>query len=69
MQNQEQNQQFFRALNAGLTHFEDRDVRVRSDLVDDIANLKGIVRAILNGQLVLASPDQIKEDKPPQEGE
>ena len=68
-----QDQQFLNALNAAIIHFEDRDVRVRSDLVDDIANFKGIVRAILNGQLVIASPDRVipearpKEETPPEE--
>lgn len=53
------NNNFTNAVNAALEHLSDRQNRVRSDLVDDIAYFKSILRGIASGQLVIASPEKI----------
>lgn len=52
-------QNIFRALNAGLNHLSDPEVRPRADQIDDLAELKGILRAVINGQLIIATPDRL----------
>ena len=48
-----------RAVIAGLEALSDRDVKVRSDLIEDLGVLKNLLRAIRTGQLVIASPERI----------
>ena len=53
-------QNIFKAINAGLQHLDDKEVRVRSDLIVDLVELKSILIAIMNGQLIIATPDMVK---------
>lgn len=48
-----------RAVIAGLEALSDRDVKVRSDLIEDLSVLKNLLKAIRAGQLVVASPERI----------
>ena len=48
-----------RAVIAGLETLNDREIKVRSDLVEDLGVLKNILRAISSGQLVVATRDRL----------
>lgn len=47
------------AVVVGLNTLSNEDVRVPSKDIEALANFKGILKALLNGELVLASPDRI----------
>ena len=57
--NDNNNVDISRAVIAGLEALSDRDVKVRSDLIEDLGVLKNLLRAIRAGQLVVASPERI----------
>lgn len=59
MNNNNDNIDVSRAIIAGLDVLNDKDIRVRSDLIDDLALLKNILISINNGHLVIASPERI----------
>lgn len=57
------------AIVAGLEALNDPQVRVPVSQVEDLTVLKNVLKAVLNGQLVLASPDRIlppEADKNPE---
>lgn len=47
------------AIIAGLEVLNDREIKVRADLMDDLVVLKNILGNIKSGNLVIASPDRI----------
>ena len=48
-----------KAIIAGLEVLNDKEIRVRSDLIEDLAILKEILFSIRSGKLVLAPPERI----------
>lgn len=63
-------QDISRAVQAGINLLEGQDkLPIAPNEIEALAELKGLLRAIRLGQLVVASPDRIKEDKPQQEGD
>jgi hypothetical protein len=54
-----ENEQLSSAITIGLTTLSSDDVKVSAKDVESLATFKEILRAILNGQLVLATPDRI----------
>ncbi len=56
-------QNFTRTIQIGLNTLNDPKIRVPSSDIDELANFKNILRAILNRQLILVSPDIISSDK------
>ena len=48
-----------KAIVTGLEVLNDPDNKVASNTIEDLAVFKNILRAVLNGELVLASPDRI----------
>ena len=58
--NQEQRDlQLTNAIKIGLETLSDPEIRVRARDTEDLANLKDILRGLLNGNLVLATPDRL----------
>lgn len=58
--NQEQRDlQLTNAIKIGLETLSDPEIRVRARDTEDLANFKDILRGLLNGNLVLASPDRL----------
>jgi len=51
------------AINTGLKHFSNPELMVSSTEVEDISNLKQLFRLILEGKLILASPDRLKPEE------
>lgn len=64
-----QQEQINKAMIAGFETLCSEDIRVKASSIEDLANFKELLRAILSGQLVLASPDRIKDEETPDEGE
>ena len=63
-------QNITRAVEAGINLLEGRDkLPIAPNDIEALAELKGLLRAVRVGQLVIATPDKIKEEIPPQEGE
>lgn len=63
-------QDISKMITAGLSVLSSDEVRVPTSQVEDLAGLKEILRAVLNGKLVLASPDRVLpegEEKPNKE--
>jgi hypothetical protein len=65
-----------RFLSAGLDALSSDDVKIPASKIEDLANFKEILRAVLSGQLIIASPDRVipeglktpnKEPEPEQE--
>ena len=54
-----ENEQLSSAITIGLTTLSSDDVKVSAKDVESLATFKEILRAILNGQLLLATPDRI----------
>ena len=54
-----ENEQLTNALSIGLNTLNNEDTKVLARDVEALATFKEILRAILSGQLVLASPDRI----------
>lgn len=48
-----------KVIQVGLEVLSSEDVKVSSKDIEALAGFKDILRAILNGQLVIASPDRI----------
>lgn len=53
------NNQFSRAIIAVRTVLNDPEVKVSSNLVEDLSFFKEILSAISNGQLIVAAPDRL----------
>lgn len=73
-----ENNQTSNAILVGLNTLSNEDTKVSSLDIEALANFKGILRAILNGQLALVSPDRVlpegvelpkKENKTPNKEE
>ena len=61
-------QDISRAVQAGINLLEgDEPLPISPSEIEHLAQLKGLLKAIRTGQLVLATPDKIKEDEPQQE--
>lgn len=60
-----------KAVMAGINLLEGQDrLPIAPSDIEALAELKGLLRAIRLGHLIVASPDRIKpEERPPQEGE
>ena len=48
-----------KAIVTGLEVLNDPNNRVPSNTIEDLSVFKGVLRAILNGELVIASPDRL----------
>ena len=59
MNDNNENVDISRAIIAGLEALNDREIKVRADLIEDLAVLKNILRNIRSGNLVIASPERI----------
>lgn len=60
--NNKQDQRDFQLTNAvrvGLETLSDPEIRVRARDTEDLANFKDILRGLLNGNLILATPDRL----------
>jgi len=61
------NEQLTQSFQVGLQTLSSEDVKVSSKDIEALANFKDILKAILSGQLVIATPDKIKsEDETPE---
>ncbi len=47
------------AISCGLTTLSDPDLRVPASNIEALANFKGLLRGLLQGTLVLATPDKL----------
>ena len=47
------------AIQTGYELMCDEQIRVSMDKLESLVEFKGILRAILNGQLIIASPDRL----------
>jgi len=47
------------AINCGLVTLSDPNLRIPASSIELLANFKGILRGLLNGELVLATPDRL----------
>ena len=47
------------AILCGLTTLSDPDIRVPGKDIEALANFKGILRSLISGELVLATPDRL----------
>lgn len=56
---EEQKMDISGAIACGLDTLSSEEVRVASKDVEHLATFKGILRALLKGELILASPDRI----------
>jgi len=69
------NEELTKTILAGFNVMSSEDIRVKASDIEDLANFKDILRGILNGTLILATPDRIlpigvelpKEEKNPEE--
>ena len=57
--NNDNNIDISRAIIAGLEVLNDKEIRVRSDLIEDLSVLKEILFSIRSGKLILAPPERI----------
>lgn len=48
-----------KAIVAGLEVLNDPEIKVKADLIEDLAVLKSLLKTIGSGKLVVASPDRI----------
>jgi hypothetical protein len=55
----ENNQLTTNALVIGLETLSSEDIKISANNIEALANLKEILRAILNGNLVLATPERV----------
>jgi hypothetical protein len=54
-----ENEQLTNAIMSGLNIMSSEDIRVPASEIEALANFKDILKAILNGQLILATPDRV----------
>lgn len=56
-----------KSIQTGLKTLSSEDVKIPSKDIEDLANFKDILKAILSGQLVIATPDRVisQVDVPP----
>lgn len=57
-------QNISKTIQVGLSTLSDPELKVSSSDIEILADFKSILRAVLNGQLVIASPDKIVPDIP-----
>ena len=63
------NDNYSNALICGLETLSSDDVKVAAKNIEQLSNFKQILRAIIRGDLVIASPDKIIPETPKQEGD
>jgi len=56
---EDNNKEVANAINCGLITLSDPDLRVPANNIEALANFKGILRGLLQGELVLATPDKL----------
>jgi len=69
------NEELTKIILAGLNTLSSEDVKVSAREIEALAGFKEILRAILSGELILATPDRVlpegvelpKEEKTPEE--
>ena len=54
------NEALTNAVRTGLNVFSDPELRIKSTDVENISTLKQLFRSLLQGELLIASPDQLK---------
>lgn len=64
-----ENKQLSQAIIIGLETLSSDDIKVSAKDIESLASFKGLLRALLNGELVIATPDRItpEESKPSEE--
>ena len=58
----DQNTILTEAITAGLSLLSSDDIKVSTKDIEALANFKGILKGIISGELILASPDRIIPD-------
>jgi hypothetical protein len=54
-----ENEQLTKAILSGFNIMSSEDIRVPASEIEPLANFKDLLKAILNGTLVLATPDRV----------
>lgn len=61
MNDDKQTEELVRILQTGIRILSDPEIKISSNLVDDVSNFKGFIRNILNGQLVVVVKEHYDE--------
>ena len=64
-----ENDELTKAIISGMNVMSSDDIKVPTKEIEALATFKDILRAILNGKLVLATPDKLIPPEEPSEGE
>ena len=62
---QDNNDQVGNAIVCGLNTLSDPEIRVPARDTELLSTFKGILKALINGELILITPDQLKQEEPP----